>query len=100
MKLLRRLVSRYGIERCVYRVDRDTLIVEGKARYMRWGGTPSQTTMVDWDGGPCIVVGDVAGLTLDIRTKRTIESIEPLAPNHSQASEGVVRVRVRLGGKA
>ena len=95
MKLLKRLMSRYGVPREVFRESHDTLVIVGKARWMRWAGTPSNTTMVDWDGGPCLCVGDVARDALGVRTTRTIGSIEPII-EEVVSVEGLVRVRLYL----
>lgn len=95
MKLLKRLTSRYGVPREVFRESPDTLVIVGKARWMRWGGTPTSTTMVDWDGGPCVCVGDVARDALGVRSTRTIGSIEPIVED-VPSIEGVVRVRLHL----
>lgn len=95
MRLLKRLTSRYGVLREVWRESADTLVLSGKARYMRWGGTPQQTTMVDWDGGPCVCVGDPANEVLGVRTKRPIDAIEPIKETEID-SEGVVRIRLHL----
>ena len=50
--------SRYGQDRIITKQDDGSFIVEGESDYYRAAGDEHTLTMVDFQGGPFIAVGD------------------------------------------
>lgn len=50
--------SRYGQERIITKQDDGSFIVIGESGYYRAGGDEHILTMVDFEGGPFIAIGD------------------------------------------
>lgn len=49
--------SRYGNSRTVKNHGGGCYTVEGESRYYRVAGSPTEISMFDFEGGPCLFVG-------------------------------------------
>lgn len=50
--------SRYGLDRIIEKLDYQTMRVMGESRFIRTSeNKKGETTMFDFEGGPCLTVG-------------------------------------------
>jgi hypothetical protein len=84
-------LARYGLLRTVTKVAPFTYIVHGKSAYMR-----GAEGMVDFEGGPYIVVGMRATLALDappwVGKTETVSSVEQIGAAEGRELCGLVPV--------
>lgn len=76
--------SRYGSQRVVEKINENQYTIEGPSRFLRWSGGPSNLTMVDFEGGPYIVIDDSMTL-LEVDDERKVSKIENISDQDKYA---------------
>lgn len=90
--IVARMVSRYGVERLIRKVDADTYTVEGESLYTR--GT-TDGSMVDFEGGPFIET-NVSAILYGIPENRNIQSLRFLDSERDHYALVEVKLKPKL----
>ena len=69
--MVKKFKSRYGDERTLTLLEDGSYRVEGRTRFTRHADG-----MFDFEGGPCLMVGNRIADYVDVKTKEVIESIQ------------------------
>lgn len=86
--------SRYGLDRAIERIDSKRLRVSGESQFQRLATDKSgNTSMFDFEGGPCLSVG---GEITFQTAKWEITHIEPVKSIFEGLSECILTVSLKL----
>ena len=83
--MIKKIYSRYGVERIITPLDDGSYKVEGESLYSRFG-----EGLFDFEGGPCFMVGD---RMLDVDEPMLIESIQVIHDTPEGIAGCIVHVK-------
>lgn len=85
--------SRYGLERTIEKIDANRIRIMGESQFVRTSqNEEGNTTMFDFEGGPCLSIG---GEITYQNLKWVIKEINPKQSKHEGLSECVLTVEAK-----